>query len=135
MLAHSPPFPLIINYLDNGLGTSTEDEEAILLALQYHNHMHRIGLAMPALNLLKLIEAIDGQFPALERLFIWPQTRDDMSLMIPPTFQALHLGMLSLSYAALPVRSSLLTTTTGLTSLKLSNIPLSAYFHPSYLVA
>src|ERR1700733_11866291 len=34
MLAHSPPLPLIINYLDTNRDASVEDEEAILLALQ-----------------------------------------------------------------------------------------------------
>ena len=134
MLAHSPPFPLIINYLDHGLVASTEDEEAILLSLQHRDRVRRIGLSMPAQNLLKLIKAMDGQFTALERLFIWPLTEDNTNLMIPPTFQAPHLGMLSLVHAALSVGSPLLTTTIGLSSLELSNIPLTAYFHPSYLV-
>ena len=136
MLTHSPPLPLIINYLDPVRQTSIHDEENILLALQYRDRVRRIGLVMPAQNLPKFIKAIDGKFPILERLFIWPRNQDDdVSLTLPTTFQAPHLGQLSLYYAALPVRSSLLTTTFGLTSLELSNIPLSAYFQPSYLVA
>jgi len=136
MLAYSPPFPLIINYLDYGLDPSTEDEDAILLALQCRDRVRRIGLSTPAPNLLKLMNGIDGQFPALERLFIWPRTKDDTSLMIPPTFQAPHLGMLSLSHAYLPLGSALLRTTVGLlTFLVLLDVPLSAYFQPSYLVA
>ena len=133
MLTHSPPLPLIINYLDPVRQTSIHDEENILLALQYRDRLRRIGLVMPAQNLPKFIKAIDGQFPVLERLFIWPQTQDDdVSLMLPTTFQAPHLGMLSTS--ALPVGSFLLTTTFGLTSLELYEIPLSAYFYPSNLV-
>jgi len=135
MLAHSPPFPLIINYLDHGFEVSTEDEEAILLALQHRDRVRRIGLGMPAPNLPKLIEAIDGNFPALERLFICPRTKDDTSPVIPPTFQAPHLGMLLLCHACLPLGSPLLRTTVGLTFLVLMDVPLSAYFEPSYLVA
>ena len=138
MLTHSPHLPLIINFLpaDQVRKPSIDDEENILLALQYRDRVRRIGLQMPTPDLLKFIKAIDGQFPALERLFIWPQTQDDVSLAVtlPTTFQAPHLGMLSLSHAALPVGSSLLTTTIGLTSLELSTIPSSAYFHPSYLI-
>src|SRR5947208_9694683 len=96
--------------------------------------MRRIGLSMPAPNLPKLIKAMDGQFMALECLFIWPRMEDNTNLMIPPTFQAPHLGMLSLVHTALLVGSPLLTTTIGLSSLELSNIPLTAYFHLSYLV-
>jgi hypothetical protein len=90
---------------------------------------------MPAPNLPKFIKAMDGQFPILERLFIWPQTQDDnVSLTLPTTFQAPHLGMLSIFYIALPVGSSLLTTNFGLILLEMLNIPPSAYFQPSYLV-
>lgn len=135
MLAHSPPFPLIINFLDNARVVSTEDEGAILFALQCRDRVRRIGLSMPALGLVKVIKAMDGQFPVLERLFIWPWTRDYVDLMLPKTFQAPHLVMLSLSYAALSTGSPLLTTTIGLTLLALWDIPLSAYFHPSNLVA
>jgi len=134
-LTHSPPLPLIINYLDHVRQASIDDEDNILLALRYRDRVRRIGFRMPAPNLPKFIKAIDGQFPILERLFIWPQTQDDdVSLTLPTSFQAPYLGMLSICYTALPVESSLLITTLGLISLELSNIPLSAYFQPSYLV-
>ena len=135
MLVHSPPLPLIIDYLDDVREASAEDEESILPALRHRDCVRRIGLRMPAPNLLEPIKAMDGQFPALERLFIWPRTQDDTSLILPTTFQASHLGMISMSYATLPVGSPLLTTTVGLAFLSLWDMPLSAYFQLSYLVA
>jgi hypothetical protein len=71
MLAHSPPLPLIINYLDSNRDVSVEDEEAILLALQDRDRVRRVGLTMSAMKLLNPITAMGGQFPVLERLFIW----------------------------------------------------------------
>jgi len=135
MLAHSPPLPLIISHLDGSRHTSREDKAAILIALQHRNRVRRIGLRIQASKLPKSIKAMDGQFPVLERLFIWPWTEDNTNLVLPTTFQAPHLGQLSLHYVALPVGSPLLTTTNGLSSLELWGMPLLAYFHPSYLVA
>ena len=90
MLAHSPPLPLIINFMDKDkiCALSVKDEEAILLALQDRARVRRIGLMMPATNLLKPIAAMDGQFPVLERLFIWPKSEDNMTLMLPTGFRA-----------------------------------------------
>jgi hypothetical protein len=135
MLAHSPPLPLIINCLDANRDASVEDEEAILLALQDRDRVRRIGLMMPATKLLKPLIAMDKQFPVLERLFIWPLSNDNMSLMLPTRFQAPHLCMNSLYHIVLPVRSPLLTTTVGLVVLGLWDMPLLASFRPSDLVA
>ena len=137
MLAHSPPLPLIINFMDKDkiCALSVKDEEAILLALQDRARVRRIGLMMPATNLLKPIAAMDGQFPVLERLFIWPKSEDNMTLMLPTGFQAPHLRNFSLIYIVLPMRSPLLTTALGLVSLGLLDMPPLAHFHPSNLVA
>ena len=134
MLAHSPPLPLIINFMDEFRDLSVEDEEAILLALQDRARVRRIGLMMPATNLLKPFAAMDGQFPVLERLFIWPKSEDNMTLMFPTGFQAPHLRNFSLIYIVLPMRSPLLPIAVGLVSLGLLNMPSLTYFHPSNLV-
>jgi hypothetical protein len=55
-------------------------------------------------------------------------------LVLPRTFQAPHLHRLNLFGTALPIGSLLLTTTAGLASLRLRNIPPSAYFPPAYLL-
>jgi len=135
MLAHSPPLPLILNYLDANRDVSVEDENAMLLALQYRDRVRRIGLTMPLRKLLNPIIAMDGQFPMLERLFIWPRSQDNLSLMLPTRLQAPHLRMFSLTSVVLPMRSPLLTTTVSLVELGLWDMPLLAHFHPNDLVA
>ena len=89
---------------------------------------------MSATKLLNPITAMGGQFPVLERLFIWPLSHDNMSLMLPTRFQAPHLLMLSLHHVVLPVRSPLLTTTVGLVELRLWDMPLLPSLRPSDLV-
>ena len=91
MLAHSPPLPLIANYLNANRHASVEDEEAIPLAPQYRARVRLIGLIMSAAKLLKPIVAVDGQFPVPERLYIWPPCDDNMSIMHPTRFQAPQL--------------------------------------------
>jgi hypothetical protein len=76
---------------------------------------------------------MDEQFPILERFYIHP-TEGDTSLVLPRTFQAPHLRHFSLRQVTLPIGSPLLTTTVGLVSLWLTDIPPSAYFPPAYLL-
>jgi hypothetical protein len=135
MLAHSPPLPLIINFMDAACEASAKDQEAILLVLQHRDRVHRIGLSMPVANLLKPIAAMDGQYPVLDHLFIWSPTKGNPGLILPTTFQAPHLRMLSLSYITLPMRHGPLATTAGLVSLELWKLPQLAYFHCGDLVA
>ena len=78
---------------------------------------------------------MDRQFPILERMYIVSQTEDDTSLDLPRTFQAPLLRHFSLFHVALPIRSPLLTTAVGLVTLWLDDIPPSAYFPPTYLLA
>jgi hypothetical protein len=134
MLAHSPPLPLIIYYREDVRETAEEDEEGFLLALRHSDRVHYITLYLPAPKLRKIITTMDKQFPILERLYISSPTEDDRSLVLPRTFQAPHLRHLYLWHAALPIGSPLLTTTVGLITLVLGNIPPSAYFSPSNLL-
>ena len=134
MLAHSPPLPLTIYYDGENRETTEEDEENILLALRHSDRVHYISLDLPPPKMRKIITTMDEQFPILERLYILSQTRGDGSLVLPRTFQAPLLRHFLLGGAALPIGSSLLTTTAGLVSLRLTNIPPSAYFPPTYLV-
>ncbi|KAI0255453.1 hypothetical protein BJV78DRAFT_674038 [Lactifluus subvellereus] len=132
MLAHSPPLPLTIDYVGE---TSEEDEEGIFLALRHTDRVHYISLTLPSPKLRKIITTMDEQFPILERLLIGSPIQDDTSsLVLPRTFQAPHLRHLYLWHVALPIGSPLLTTTVGLVTLWLLDIPPSAYFTPSYLL-
>ena len=58
MLTHFPPFPLIIDFLDEHHDITTADEEGIFLALrQQRDRVRRIRLRMFAPTLLKFVEA------------------------------------------------------------------------------
>jgi hypothetical protein len=133
MLAHSPPLPLTI-YYDKNCEMTAEDEQGVLLALSNRDRVHHIGLEMPASNLERLIPAMDGPFPILERLDIESHTEDETRLTLPVTFQAPNLRRLSLFSTVLPLASPLLTSTGGLVRLRLVQIPRSAYFPPGYLL-
>ncbi|KAH9981821.1 hypothetical protein BJV74DRAFT_66745 [Russula compacta] len=134
MLAHSPPLPLIIDYIAPDREISAEDEEGLLLALQHRDRVRRIRLRMPASDLRKLIMTIDNKYSMLEYLYIEPPTSDDTGLILPKTFQAPHLRYLIMVNFAFPVGSPLLMTAVGLVTLSLQRIPRSAHFHPNDLL-
>ena len=133
-LAHFPPLPLILDYLNEEGKLTPEDEEGILLALQHRDRVRRIRLRMPAVNLRKLIAAIDGEFPILEFLYIGSPTKHGTTLILPRTLRAPQLLHIGLENFAFPIQSSLLVTAVGLTTLSLHNILPSAYFPPSDLL-
>jgi hypothetical protein len=134
MLAHSPHLPLTIDYHTSDHGRemlTAEDELGIFLALSYRDRVRHIYFWMLP-NVGKFVSVMDDQFPILERMYIHSQTEE---VVLPVTFQAPNLRNLTLWPASLPIGSPLLTTTAGLVALMLSDIPASAYFPPSYLLA
>jgi hypothetical protein len=131
MLAHSPPFPLVIAYL-NEVHASVEVEESIILALQHRNRVRRIRLQLPPSNLQRLVLAIDGEFPMLE-YFYFASSRDT-SLIFPEMFRAPHLRHLITMNTAFPIESPLLMTRVGLVTLSLQLVHPSAYFSPNDLL-
>ena len=139
MLAHSPPFPLIIDYIGQDRDNVTADEEAgIVLALQQRDRVRRIRLVTPIPELQRLIMAMDGEFPRLEHLYIGHPTKHTTGLtglVLPETFQA-QLRHLILTNFAFPLGSPLLTGTAAasLVTLVLQRIPPSAYFRPNNLL-
>jgi len=134
MLAHSPPLPLIIDYIDQGHDVTADEEAGIVLALRQRDRVRRIRLVMPVPELQRLIMAMDGEFPRLEHLYIGPPTKHTTGLVLPETFQA-HLRHLILINFAFPLGSPLLTGTAAasLVTLVLQRIPPSAYFRPNSL--
>ncbi len=134
MLAHSPPFPLIIQYKVGDHVLTGEDEEGIMLALQHRDRVCRISLGMPAPSLQKVITAINDEFPILEFLSIAPPTKHNTHLILPSTFQAPQLRILFLDHFASPIGSPLLTTAVGLSILTLLWIHPSTYPHPNQLL-
>jgi hypothetical protein len=131
VLAHSPPFPLILDFLDEHREITTADEDGILFVLQQQRHrVRRIRLRMFAPTLLKFVVAFDGEFPMLEFLFLRPPNRVKTRLALPKTFQAPNMRHLVLNNFVLPA-SLLLTLGMGLETFSLMWIPPSVYFHPS----
>jgi len=119
--------PLVIDYVDKDREVTAEDDEGILLALQYRDRVRRIRLWRPVPILQELITALEEEFPMLEYLYIRPLTKPDTSLTLPKTLQAPHLNYLILHNFAFPIGSQLLTTATALVTLSLystqSDIP------------
>ena len=134
MLANSPPLPLVIDHIDDDHDITTEDEEGILLALQHRDRVRRIRFQMPVPNLIRLITAMDDEFPILDYLYLAAPKNDKTSLILPSTFEAPHLRHLVLDNVVCPIGSALLTPVTGLVSLSLLKIRPSAYFSPSVLL-
>ncbi|KAH9959302.1 hypothetical protein BC827DRAFT_1268851 [Russula dissimulans] len=131
MLAHSPPLPLVLDYIHISREVSVEDEEGTPLALQHRDRVRRVRLEMPVERLQKLVMSIDDEFQTLEYLYIMPPAKHDTGLILPETLRAPHLRHLMLRNFAFPIRSPLLT---GLVTLSLKCIHPSAYFSPNDLL-
>ena len=132
MLAQSPPLPLTVDYIGDGI--TAEDEEGILLALEKRHRVRHLRLLLPVQNLRKFVMAVDEEFPILEYLIMGPPMKDSTALMLPETLQAPNLHHLALNYITCPIRSRLHPIAMGLLTLYLTiNYP-SAYFQPNVLL-
>ena len=134
MLAHSPPFPLIISHGDSDHALTPEDERGIMLALEHRDRVRCICLIMPAPSLQRVINAMDDQFPILEYLHISPPTRHNAHLALPATFGAPQLNLILLNHFPSPIESPLLTTAANLVWLVLRWIQPSTSPYPSDLL-
>jgi hypothetical protein len=134
MLAHSPPFPIIIDHFltDSGDLMTANDVEGIMLTLEHRDRMRRIRLRSSFLMMEKVIVPIDGEFPMLEYLCLAPIY--SMNLPFPKTFQAPQLRHLILFNFTCPIGSPLLSAAMHLVTLSLVNIPPSTYFQPDELL-
>jgi len=136
MLAHSPPFPIIIDHfhrdMDSGDRMTANDVEGIILALKHRNRVRRIRFRTPFTMTKKVIVPIDGKFPILEFMCIAPMHYTNF--LFPNTFQAPQLRHLLLVNLTCPIGSPLLSAAIGLVGLALINIPPSTYFQPHELL-
>ena len=136
MLANSPPFPLVIDYLfdeDNDL--TAEEEEGAIFALMQYDRVRRVRLDMPPTSLQKFIMTMSDEYPILEYLIIWHSANDKTTILtFPETLQAPHLRHLLLIGFDIQIISRLLTTAGGLVTLCLGMINLSTYFRPNTLL-
>ena len=133
MLAHSPPLPLTVDYINED-GITAEDEEGLLLALEQRNRVRHIRLVFPVQNLQKLVKAIDEEFSTLEYLIVHPRTEDSAVLLLPETLHAPHLRHLALRGFTCPIRPQLYPTAASLVTLYLEVNHPSAYFQPNVLL-
>ena len=135
MLAHSPPFPLVIDYDVGHSDITAEDEEEAILALKQRDRVRRVRLATPTTILQKLIAVMDDEYPILEYLIVLNSLEDKSKIFtFPETFQAPHLRHLLLRGFAFPIGSRLLTTAVGLATLCLIIGHPSIYFYPNTLL-
>jgi hypothetical protein len=135
MLEHSPPLPLVIDYLEEYSDTTTEDEEGAMLALKQYDRVRRVRLLIPVTTQQKLVAAMDSEYPTLEHLIIIQVIEDNSAIFIfPEALQAPHLRHLTLIGFDLPMVSRLLTSAVGLVTLFLSMVDPSTYFHPNTLL-
>ena len=137
MLAHSPPLPLVLDYLEEYGDITAEDEKGAIFALKQYDRVHRVRLQIPVTFLRNLIAAMDDEYPVLEYLIIGHPLEDKSSIsLLPKTLQAPHLRQLTLDGFALPIRSRFLTGTmaVGLVTLCLTMGHPSTYFHPNTLL-
>ena len=133
MLAHSPPLPLVIDYRSHDI--TTEDEEAIILALKQCNRVRRIRFDLSFTSLRKIIVAIAEEYPILEYMLIELQVEDNSTILrLPETLQAPRLRHLMLKGFALPIGSRLFTTAVSLVTLYLYMDRASTYFYPNTLL-
>jgi hypothetical protein len=137
MLAHSPPLPLAIDYVDEDCNMTAEDEEGIFLALEQPNRIRniRVGLSLP--DLQKFVMALDGELPILEYLVMClmaTDREDGATLVFPETIQVPQLRHLVLANVAPPIGSRLLTTAVGLAALCLFMHDSPTYSNPNSLL-
>ena len=135
MLAHSPPFPIIIDHLrhpGNDNLMTANDMEGIILALEHRDRVRRIRFRTPIPSMTeKVMVYIHGEFPMLEYLCIAPMHL--MDFLFPNTLQAPQLRYLILFNLICPIGSPLLLAAKNLVALSLVNITPSTYFQPNEL--
>ena len=133
MLAHSPPLPLVVEYLEDD-DDADITEQAIILALEQRDRVRRIRLYLPVLKLQKLIMAMEGEYPILEYLILADPLSDTRTVLIlPETLETPHLRHLFID-CSIPIRSPLLVTAAGLVNLFLALYHPSTYFEPTFLL-
>ena len=140
MLAHLPPLPLILDYYDLYDCIAPGDVQDIILALRHRDRVRRIRIMQPVCILGWLIEALQGEFPNLEYLFIerhmfyMPSFECNTFVKLPETFRAPRVRYLMAMGFSIPTSSPLFTTMGNLVTLSLNFGMPCAHFHPNPLL-
>jgi hypothetical protein len=113
VLAHFPPFPLVLDYHDPKADLTADDELGILLALWNCDRVRCIRLMQPVPVIRRIFMILQGEFPNLEYLIIerHPSERRMFLVMIPKTFRAPRLRYLVAMGLHIPIGSPSFATT------------------------
>jgi hypothetical protein len=136
-LSHLPPLPLVIDYSDKTKTIVRKDEDNIQFGLRQHDRVRQVVLCAPSSSLRMWLEPMNKPFPRLVDLSLLSTTTDskEVNKVLPELLQAPDLCRLSLDGIDLPKGLSLLSSTTTLSTLSLTQIRESSYFSPAHLVA
>ena len=132
LLAHLPPFPLVVDYQ----GGDANDDCGVIHAIQCRDRILRIEYQAPCLHLGRLVVSMDESFPRLEFLSLSSTIKPEEGtrLTLPSTFLAPDLRHLSLHGICLPKGLPFLASAFSLITLKLTDIQSHGYFSPETLV-
>ncbi|KAI9437229.1 hypothetical protein H4582DRAFT_1958738 [Lactarius indigo] len=130
-----PPFPIAIQYLY--LETFTPYDEASLFAvLKHRGRIHHVDLSLMGLQLARVATVMQEPFPALTHLTLRCEDKR------PPTLPSGFLGgsapclqYMHLTGIPFPALHSFLSSTSGLISFHLGNIPKDSCISPEAVVA
>ena len=112
-----------------------KDEDNIYLGLQqHHGRVRRVVLRAPSLSLSIWLELMNKVFPRLEVLSLLSTTAGETNLMLPETIQAPGLRSLVLHGVGLQRGLTFLSSSITLSTIALTHIGASCYFHPGQLV-
>ena len=131
-----PPLPIVVMVY----GDEAWDEDDIVAALEHNDRVCRIDLwpgYVPNSQLEKLFAAMRQPFPALTRLQLHCEARDEIAPVFPNSFlggSAPRLQSLILGGIPCPGLPKLLRSAIHLVTLELSGIPHSGYFPPEAIV-
>ena len=141
-LDHLPLLPLFVHFNSSPYfapAVPKQDELGIYHTLRLHGRICHIDLDIPPSILRKALALMDEKFPILEHLSLSCSFSDDsghpLPLTLPKAFLAPNLHHFTLYDIGLPKRLRVLTSTTSLVTLTLSNIQTSSYFRPRLLAA
>ena len=133
-LSHLPPLPLVIDYSDKTRTMAPKDEDNILIGLQQHGRVRRLGLQAPSSSLRIWLELMNKHFLGLRDLSLSSTTIEEIDLVLPETLQSPGLCRLALHGINLPKGLQLLSSAISLSTLILTRIGASCYFPPGHLV-
>ena len=132
--SHLPPLPLVIHYSDRTTAMTRKDGNIVRLGLQQHGRVRRVVIQAPSSSLCILLETMNKPFPRLGDLIVSSTTTEQISPVLPDTFQAPDLRRLSLHGIGLPKGLSILSPMTALSILSITQVGASCYFSPGQVV-